>query len=61
MSHALGAEKRFVVRLDQQQYRTEDKVTLTVEAYDANYEPLDDKELPQRGLAAELIVPGKTS
>jgi hypothetical protein len=49
------------VRLDQQQYRAEDKVTLTVEAYDANYEPLDDKDLPQRGLAAELIVPGKTS
>jgi hypothetical protein len=63
MSHALGAEKRFVARVDQQQYRAEDKVTLTVEAYDENYEPLgDDKlgneKLSGRGLAAELIVPG---
>jgi len=61
MSHALGAEKRFVVRLDQQQYRTEDKVTLTVEAYDANYEPLSDQDLEDRGLAAELTVPGKAA
>jgi hypothetical protein len=58
MSHALGAEKRFVARTDQQQYRVEDKVTLTVEAYDENYEPLADDKLPDRGLAAELIVPG---
>ena len=43
MSHALGADKRFVARLDQQQYRAEDKVTLTVEAYDENYEPLGDE------------------
>ena len=28
--------------LDQQQYRADDKVTLTVEAYDENYEPLGD-------------------
>jgi hypothetical protein len=61
MSHALGADKRFVARLDQQQYRAEDKVTLTVEAYDANYEPLSDETLPGRGLVAELTVPGKTN
>jgi hypothetical protein len=60
MSHALGAEKRFVVRLDQQQYRAEDKVTLTVEAYDANYEPLRDEGLNGRGLAGELIMAGKS-
>jgi hypothetical protein len=58
MSHALGADKRFVARLDQQQYRAEDKVTLTVEAYDANYEPLSDEMLPDRALVAELTVPG---
>ncbi|HEX5106497.1 MAG TPA: hypothetical protein VFV87_21910, partial [Pirellulaceae bacterium] len=58
MSHALGADKRFVARLDQQQYRAEDKVTLTVEAYDANYEPLGEEALPDRGLTAELTVPG---
>lgn len=59
MSHALGAEKRFVVRVDQQQYRAEDKVTLSVEAYDENYEPLGDETLPDRGLVAEMTVPGK--
>ncbi|MGV3606883.1 MAG: hypothetical protein ACO1RA_10790 [Planctomycetaceae bacterium] len=57
MSHALGAEKRFVTRLDQQQYRAEDKVTLSVEAFDENYEPLVEEKLPAGGLAAELIVP----
>jgi hypothetical protein len=60
MSHALGADKRFVTRLDQQQYRAEDKVTLTVEAYDENYEPLADDDLPERGLVAELVIPGKS-
>jgi hypothetical protein len=59
MSHALGADKRFVARLDQQQYRAEDKVTLTIEAYDENYEPLGDETLPDRGLVAELTIPGK--
>ncbi len=58
MSHALGSEKRFVVRTDRQQYRAEDKVTLTVEAYDENYEPLTAEQLPEQALAAELIVPG---
>lgn len=61
MSHALGADKRFVARLDQQQYRAEEKATLTVEAYDENYEPLVDETLPERGLVAELVIPGKTS
>ena len=60
MSHALGADKRFVARVDQQQYRAEDKVTLTVEAYDENYEPLADEDLPERGLVAELVIPGRT-
>ena len=60
MSHALGADKRFVARIDQQQYRAEDKVTLTVEAYDENYEPLAEDALPERGLVAELVIPGKS-
>jgi hypothetical protein len=59
MSHALGSEKRFVVRVDQPQYRAEDKVLLSVEAYDENYEPLGDEGLPERGLTAELIVPAR--
>ncbi len=60
MSHALGADKRFVARLDQPQYRAEDKVTLTVEAYDENYEPLAEEGLPERGLVGELMVPGQS-
>lgn len=58
MSHALGNEKRFVARLDQQQYRVEDKVTLTVEAFSENYEPLTDENLADRTLAAEMTLPG---
>jgi hypothetical protein len=60
MSHALGFDKRFVVRLDQEQYRVEDKVTLAIEAYDENYEPLSDEKLKDRGLIAELAVPSAT-
>jgi hypothetical protein len=59
MSHVLGAEKRFVVSLDQPQYRAEDKVTVSVEAYDEHYEPLTDEKLAERGLSAELIVPAQ--
>lgn len=57
MSHALGAAKRFVPRVDRQVYRVEDKVTLTVEAYDENYEPLTNDDLPAGGLTAELTAP----
>jgi hypothetical protein len=60
MSHVLGAEKRFVVSLDQLQYRVEDKVNVSVEAYDEHYEPLSDEKLPERGLSAELVVPTPT-
>jgi hypothetical protein len=60
MSHALGADKRFVARVDQQQYRAEDKVTLTVEAFDENYEPLSEESLADRTLIAEMTVPGKS-
>jgi len=61
MSHALGSEKRFVVRTDRQQYRAEEKVTLTVEAYDENFEPLAEDDLPDRTLSAELTIPGRNS
>lgn len=59
MSHALGAEKRFVARIDQPQYRAEDRVTLSVEAYDENYEPLLDENLRDHGLVAELTAPAQ--
>ncbi len=57
LSHALGSQKRFVVRTDRQQYQTDDKVTLTAEAYDANFEPLSEEKLSDRKLVGELILP----
>jgi hypothetical protein len=57
MSHALGPDKRFVARIDQQQYRAGDKVALSVEAYDENYEPLGGTGPTAQGLKAELTVP----
>lgn len=59
MSHALGSEKRFVARTDRQQYRAEEQVTLTIEAYDQNFEPLSEEKLSGRTIAAELTIPGK--
>ena len=41
------------------QYRADDKVTLTVEAYDANFEPLTDDKLADHKLTAELVIPGQ--
>ena len=61
MSHALGNEKRFVVRLDRDKYRTEDKVVLTVEAYNENYEPLTEETLADRTLTADLVLPANDS
>lgn len=61
LSHALGSQKRFVVRTDRQQYQPDDKVLLTVEAYDANFEPLSESDIPQKKLAAELTLPGKSA
>lgn len=56
MSHALGSQKRFVPRLDARQYRVDDMVTLSVQAYDENYEPLADEQVTA-GLTAELTIP----
>jgi hypothetical protein len=58
LSHALGSQKRFVVRTDRQKYQPDDKVLLSVEAYNANYEPLTEEDVPNRTLAAELTSPG---
>jgi hypothetical protein len=59
MSHALGQEKRFVVRTDRQDYRADETVTLTVEAYDENYEPLTEEKLAGGSLSATILVPGE--
>ena len=58
MSHALGSEKRFVVRTDRQQYRSEQKVTLTVEAYDEDFEPLTGQLETDGALEGEIVTPG---
>ena len=58
LSHALGSQKRFVVRTDRQQYQPDDKVLISVEAYNANYEPLSADDLPNHALSAELTIPG---
>ena len=48
LSRAMGAQKRFVVRTDRRQYRPGEKVVLSAEAYDANFEPLDIDSLSAR-------------
>ena len=59
LSHALGEQKRFVLRTDRKEYRADERATLTVEAYDANFEPLGEENVPGRKLMAEVIVPGR--
>ncbi|MGC4004093.1 MAG: hypothetical protein QM811_13620 [Pirellulales bacterium] len=60
LSHAIGAQKRFVVRTDRDQYLADEVVTATVEAYNENYEPLTADKLSDKRLQGELIVPGRT-
>ncbi len=55
LSHALGARKRFVVRLDRTEYRIEDDAIVTVQAYDGDYQPLEPNTLDGESLAAEVI------
>ncbi|MBM81752.1 MAG: hypothetical protein CMJ78_14335, partial [Planctomycetaceae bacterium] len=59
LSHALGSQKRFVVRTDRQQYQADDKVLITVEAYNEDFDPLTEDDLPQKYLSAEVIEPGR--
>ena len=57
LSHALGSQKRFVVRTDAETYRTDDTVLVTIEAFDADFQPLSADKLPDRTLAARLVRP----
>lgn len=57
LSHAIGTQKRFVVRTDRMEYRAGEQVLLTVEAYDRDFQPLVEAALPDRRLEAELIRP----
>ena len=61
LSHALGSHKRFVIRTDKTTYRSNDLVLLTVEAYDKEFRPLDEKEIPGRRLTADVMSPGSSS
>ena len=61
LRHALGTQKRFVVRTDRKQYQPDDQVLLTVEAYDANFEPLHEDKLAGRRLSAEVFLPERKS
>lgn len=61
LSHALGSQKRFVVRTDKQQYRADDQVLVTVEAYDKEFQPLNEADVPDRRLVAELVRPDRDS
>jgi hypothetical protein len=60
LSHVLGSQKRFVVRTDRPNYQVDDKVTLTVEAYDANFEPLSDDKLADHKLTGEVVAPERS-
>jgi len=51
LSRALGSQKRFRVETDRHVYQAGEKVSVSVEAYDRNYEPL---ELPGGSLSARL-------
>jgi hypothetical protein len=52
LGHAMGSQKRFVVRTDAPNYRIDDTVIITVEAFDADFEPLSADKIPDRTLAA---------
>jgi len=59
MSHALGAEKRFEVRAERQQYRVEETATISIRAYDENFETLTSDKLAGNVLQGELVIPGE--
>ena len=61
LSHALGNQKRFVVRTDRQQYQPDDTVLVTVEAFDENFEPLSGEDLNNRNLEGEIWLPGRST
>ncbi len=60
LSNHIGLEKRFVVKTDKLQYKPDDRVRLTVQAYDANFEPLTVDKLPEHSLNAELFAPTRS-
>ncbi len=61
LSRALGSQKRFRVETDRHVYQAGQKVHITVEAYDKNYEPLAVTSLPARLLAQQAPGDSKIS
>lgn len=61
LSHALGSQKRFVVRADRQQYQPDESALITVEAFDENFEPLTGDMLDERHLNGEVWLPGRST
>ena len=61
MNHALGANKRFVVQTDQQRYRLDQAVTLTVTACNAQYKALAENEVPGGKLSGQWVLPAAGS
>ena len=61
LSHALGSHKRFVVQTDKSEYRLNDQATITIEAYDDDFQPLDESKLPHGRLLAELHPPSQAT
>jgi hypothetical protein len=57
LSHALGSQKRFVVRTDRPRYQVDDKILISAEAFDANFDPLSAEKLAERRIVGELIPP----
>ena len=57
LSHALGDQKRFVVRTDKPHYRRGETALVTVEAYTEDFEPLREADVPERRLQGELLRP----
>lgn len=57
LSHAIGDQKRFVVRTDASRYGSDEAALVTVEAFDANFEPLGEEALPDRAILSRLYRP----
>jgi hypothetical protein len=61
LSHALGSQKRFVVRTDRRRYQANDQVLLSVEAYDQDFQPLAEAAIPGGALTGELVLPAEAA
>jgi len=61
LSHSLGADKRFVAGVDKDEYRVDEKVMITIDAYDEEYKLLTEDKVANRKLEGTIEVPGRTA